>query len=57
MVVVHMLPQFLSAEEVLAAEAAEGVGGGEVSLQLLLTGKQGQLHREGALSLKGRDTL
>lgn len=51
-VVVHMLPQLLSAEEVLVAEAAEGVGGGQVGLQLLLTAKQGQLQRKGALSIQ-----
>lgn len=56
-VVMHMLPQLLSAEEVLVAEAAEGVGGGQVGLQLLLTAKHGQLQREGALSLKGSHTL
>ena len=38
-VVVHMLPQLLGTEEVLVAEAAQGVGRGYVGLQLLLTGK------------------
>lgn len=53
-VVMHMLPQLFSTEEVLVAEAAQGVGSAQMGLQLPLTGKQGQLQREGPLGLNGR---
>ena len=56
-VVVHMHPQLFSTEEVPVAEAAEGVGRAQMGLQLPLTGKQGQLQREGSLGLKGRFSL
>ena len=53
-VVVHMLPQLFSTEEVLVAEAAERVSRAQMGLQLPLTGKQGQLQWEGSLGLQGR---
>ena len=50
-VVMHMCPQLLTPKEVDLAKAAEGMGRGQMSLQLLVTAKQWQLQWERPLRL------